>query len=686
MAPAAAVAFSIIVGAQFAGGALPLAVVLALVACLLVAVSIGQLAKHLPSAGGFYTYTARGLHPAFGFLVAWGYAFAEPFVAPLLYLIFGNVVGGVLSSEFGWSFETWWVISAVVAAVVVFVLGYLGVTISAGTGTVLGIFEIGVFLALALWLIVKAGNANTLAVFGTGQATVEGFTGFSGIAAASIYTILAFIGFEAAAPLAEEAKDPRRTIRQAVIYSALGIGVFYVITTYAATVFFGPDKMAGFAKFGNGNPWDGLARQVWGVGWVVVFLAIANSAIANANVAANATTRTWYAMGRIRLLPSGFARVHPTRRSPYVAVTAQFVFALVVSLWLGKQYGPLTAFALIATIDTAIIITIYILVNLACMLFYARQRRSEFNLARGLDRGRLRRQGPRARGRRLAGDRLPLREPQTGPFHVEGAEPGDTLAVHFVSIEPSRDWAASTTVPLFGALSATHTTAMLHEPLPEVVWIYQVDRRRRTVTYTTAGGDYTVDLPLDPMHGTVGVAPGGFEARSSLVPDAHGGNMDTPEMRAGTSCYLGVNVEGASFSLGDGHCRQGEGETCGVAVEAAMDTVLVLDLVKGVATPWPRLETDSHIMTAGSARPLEDAFRIAQADLVQWLASDFGLDALDGYQLVTQASETPVANVCDPNYTVVAKLRKQYLPERTVYGGTHARMRGLGRAYLAERG
>src|SRR5262245_42413341 len=174
MAPAAAVAFSIIVGAQFAGGALPLAVVLALVACLLVAISIGQLAKHLPSAGGFYTYTARGLHPAFGFLVAWGYAFAEPFVAPLLYLIFGNVVGGVLHTEFGWSFETWWVVSAVVAAVLVFVLGYLGVTISAGTGTILGIFEIAVFLALALWLLVKAGSNNTLSVFGTGQANVEG--------------------------------------------------------------------------------------------------------------------------------------------------------------------------------------------------------------------------------------------------------------------------------------------------------------------------------------------------------------------------------------------------------------------------------------------------------------------------------------------------------------------------------
>jgi amino acid transporter len=380
MAPAAAVAFSIIVGAQFAGGALPLAVVLALIACLLVAISIGQLAKHLPSAGGFYTYVARGLNPAFGFLVAWGYAFAEPFVAPLLYLIFGNVVGSMLNTEFGWSFDTWWVISAIAAAVVVFVLGYLGVAISAGAGTILGIFEIAVFLALGLWLIVKAGSANTLSVFGTGQANVQDFVGFSGIAAASIYTILAFIGFEAAAPLAEEAKDPRRTIGQAVIYSALGIGVFYVITTYAATVFFGPDKMSGFAAFGNGNPWDGLARQVWGAGWVVVFLAIANSAIANANAAANATTRTWFAMGRIRLLPSAFARIHPTRRSPTVAVTVQFVFALIISLWLGKQYGPLTAFALIATIDTAIIITIYILVNLACMLFYGRQRRAEFNL------------------------------------------------------------------------------------------------------------------------------------------------------------------------------------------------------------------------------------------------------------------------------------------------------------------
>jgi acetamidase/formamidase len=281
---------------------------------------------------------------------------------------------------------------------------------------------------------------------------------------------------------------------------------------------------------------------------------------------------------------------------------------------------------------------------------------------------------------------FPFVNPQTGPFAVEGAEPGDTLALHFVSIEPSRDWAASTTVPLFGALTGTHATALLQEPLPELVWIYEVDRERRTVTFRARRGDLAVELPLDPMHGTVGVAPGAFEARSSLVPDAHGGNMDTPEMRAGTTCYLGVNVEGALFSIGDGHCRQGEGETCGVAVEAAMDTVLVVDLVKGTPTPWPRLESDAYLMSTGSARPLEDAFRISQVDLVEWLAAEHGLDRLDAYQLLTQASETPVANVCDPNYTFVSKIRKEWLPRGPVYGGVHQRLREQGEAYLAERG
>jgi acetamidase/formamidase len=266
---------------------------------------------------------------------------------------------------------------------------------------------------------------------------------------------------------------------------------------------------------------------------------------------------------------------------------------------------------------------------------------------------------------------FPFVNPQTGPFFVEGAEPGDTLAIHFVSIEPARDWAASTTVPLFGALTSTTHTPALQEPLPEIVWIYDVDK-------------YSIALPLEPMHGTVGVAPASWEARSCLVPDAHGGNMDTPEMRAGTTCYLGVNVTGALFSIGDGHYRQGEGETCGVAVEGAMDTVIAIELVKGVATAWPRLENDDYVMSTGSARPLEDAFRIAHWDLVTWLATDFGLDQLDAYQLVTQIAESPVANVCDPNYTFVAKAAKRYLPGADPYGGARARLKEIAAVY--ERG
>jgi acetamidase/formamidase len=277
---------------------------------------------------------------------------------------------------------------------------------------------------------------------------------------------------------------------------------------------------------------------------------------------------------------------------------------------------------------------------------------------------------------------FPFLNPQTGPFYVEGAEPGDTIAVHFVSIEPARDWAASTTVPLFGALTSTHLTATLQDPLPEVVWIWELDRTARLCRFSARDSGLTADLPMNPMHGTVGVAPANFEVRSALVPDAFGGNMDTPEMRAGVTCYLGVNVAGGLLSIGDGHARQGEGETCGVAVECAMNTVLAVDLLKGVATPWPRLESETHIMSTGSVRPLEDAFRIAQADLIQWVSELTGLSALDAYQFLSQSVEAPLANVVDTNYTSVAKVRKDWLPGRgEAMRGMHDHLREIARRY-----
>jgi amidase len=280
---------------------------------------------------------------------------------------------------------------------------------------------------------------------------------------------------------------------------------------------------------------------------------------------------------------------------------------------------------------------------------------------------------------------FPYLNPVTGPFFVEGAEPGDTLAVHFAEITPAREWAVSSTFPHFGALTSTHTTATLQPPLEERVWLYDVDHAAGVVRYHARRSEWTVEMPLDPMHGTVGVAPGAFESRVTLVPDAHGGNMDTPELRAGVTVYFGVNVAGALFALGDGHARQGHGEVTGVAVEAAMRTTVVVDLIKGAATPWPRLESDAYLMSTGSARPLEDAYRISQQDLVVWTSAVTGLEELDAYQLLGQAGEAAVANVCDPNYTMVAKIAKNYLGGATAYDGVHTRLRGIAQDYLRHR-
>ncbi|MHA3024283.1 acetamidase/formamidase family protein [Mycobacterium sp. BMJ-28] len=270
--------------------------------------------------------------------------------------------------------------------------------------------------------------------------------------------------------------------------------------------------------------------------------------------------------------------------------------------------------------------------------------------------------------------------PQTGPFYVTGAEPGDTLALHIVALEPARDWAASTTIPLFGALTGTDRTAGLQAPLPELTWIYQIDRAARQATFVAHESDFTMTMPLAPMLGTVGVAPALREVRTTLVPDYFGGNMDTPELRAGTTVYLGVNVDGALFSVGDGHYRQGEGETCGTALEGAMNVTIVVDLIKGGAPAWPRLEHDDALLTVGSARPLEDAWRCSQVEMVRWLTELYGLGPMDAYQVCSQLCQSPLANVVDVNYSAVTKIAKSLLPQSDPYEGTHNRLRTAGQA------
>jgi acetamidase/formamidase len=270
--------------------------------------------------------------------------------------------------------------------------------------------------------------------------------------------------------------------------------------------------------------------------------------------------------------------------------------------------------------------------------------------------------------------------PQTGPFYVEGAEPGDTLALHLAAVEPARDWAASAAIPFFGGMTSTDRVATLQDPLPDTTWIYELDRDRRTVAFAARHSDHRIELPLEPMLGTVGVAPAGGEVRSSLVPDRFGGNMDTPEMRAGSTAFLGVNVEGAMFSLGDGHYRQGEGEACGTAVEGAMTTTVIVELIKGGAPGWPRIENDNYLMAIGSSRPMEDSWRIGNAELVHWVSELCGLHTMDAYQLLSQTTLAPIANVVDANYSVAVKVAKALLPAADAFDGMHDELRARARS------
>ena len=381
MAPAGAVAFSIAAGATYSNGALTLAVIVALVGCITVAVSIGQLAQHLPSAGSIYTYPAQAIHPWIGFLSGWGYAMIEAIIGPLVALLFGWLLAGqFVSSGTGRAYYAWWIGGLVAVTVVVALLNYFGVRLTTDAGVLLGAAEIVVFVLLSIWLIVKAGGHNTLYPFTLKDATSPGYSGISGVFAASVFTLLAFIGFEATTPLAEETRNPKRNIKLAAVYSCLIVGVYYVFTTYAATVFFGPTKFSNFVSYGSSTgPWVALAHRVWGPLWVIAFLAILNSEFANQNAASAAANRTWFAMGRIGLLPHIFASVHARWRSPDVAVLSQVVLTLVLGIWLGFKYGPYTAFLVLATILVAIMVLIYLVMNLSCVLYYAREQRAEFN-------------------------------------------------------------------------------------------------------------------------------------------------------------------------------------------------------------------------------------------------------------------------------------------------------------------
>ena len=262
--------------------------------------------------------------------------------------------------------------------------------------------------------------------------------------------------------------------------------------------------------------------------------------------------------------------------------------------------------------------------------------------------------------------------PQTGPFYIEGAEPGDTLVVRLQTIEPNRRTAWSSQVmapyvvdPAFlrydGQRVPQRACATPESPYCET-WTVDLDK---AVARPTSNDIRPTDIevPLKPMLGCVGVAPPNKETVSTSTPEKFGGNMDYFGMNEGVTLMLPVFERGALLFLGDGHARQGHGEVVGNALEISMNVEFSVDLVKGKTISWPRLETDQYIMVLGSARPLLQALQHATTELLRWLLADYGFDERGASLLLGHVMEYEIANVVDPHFTVVAKLRKQFLKQ-----------------------
>src|SRR6202041_717820 len=266
---------------------------------------------------------------------------------------------------------------------------------------------------------------------------------------------------------------------------------------------------------------------------------------------------------------------------------------------------------------------------------------------------------------RKPGDTLSMAtgdNPLAGPFYVEGAEPGDTLVVKILDLQVDGDTGVGAFAPGFGAINETNYTPMLHPPLPERVWFYHIYHVANTATFKALDSDFSVKIPMHPFFGCIGVAPAKGEARSSVVPAEFGRNMDSPEASVGNTVYFPVNVAGALLYMGDGHAAMGDGEIAGTAIEVPLRVRLSVRVIKGQRIDWPRVENQNEIMAVGIYRPLDDSLRIAFTQLISWIHQDYGLSELDAYELLSKVATIHLAERRDPNYVVIAKVEKKYLP------------------------
>lgn len=373
IAPATNVVFTFPIIALKAGPVMPLSFLLSAVVCFFIGNTVAQFSRYVPSSGGYYSFATRGLGNRSGFMATWSYLIYEILGAAGSTGFLGYLISDMLKAEFHINIS-WWSL-AIGTTVLIWALTYRGVILSTRVTALLGGVELLIMLALAITFLVRPAHGSSYLAPLTPSLSPHHF---GGILAGMVFSILALSGFEAPAPLAQEARLPGRLIGKAIMLSLGAIGVFYIFTSYASAIGWGTGNMAAFAA--DANPYYALGRSLWGVWWWLVVLAIINSAVSVGLACTNAASRVMYTMGRAGTLPALFGRVHPSHRTPTFAIAFVQISGIVAILLVGLLMRPDYIFGFLETVATLAVIILYVMANLALTRYMRREQRANFTI------------------------------------------------------------------------------------------------------------------------------------------------------------------------------------------------------------------------------------------------------------------------------------------------------------------
>ena len=373
IAPATNMVFTFPIIALKAGPGMPLSFLLATIVCFFIGNTVSQFSRHIPSSGGYYAFATRGLGSHSGFMATWSYLIYEVLGTAGCTGFLGYVVSDMLRIQFHVNIP-WWSLALATSAFI-WLLTHHGIQLSARVTAFLGGFEVLIMVALGITFLIHPGRGSTYSAPLDPSASPHHFRG---ILAGMVFSILALSGFEAPAPLAQEARRPAKFISQAITLSLVAIGIFYFFTSYASSIGWGTGDMAAFAS--NPNPYYVLGHALWGAGWWFVVLAIINSVIGVGLACTNSASRVMYTMGRAGTLPASFGCIHPTQQTPAFAIAFVQLSGIAAILLVGLLLKPDCIFGFLETIATLAVIVLYVMANLALTRYMRREQRAKYTV------------------------------------------------------------------------------------------------------------------------------------------------------------------------------------------------------------------------------------------------------------------------------------------------------------------